>query len=82
MTHSLMDTGKLSAQMFTMVDEQMTPLGVVGREQDLEINGFSFALGKVKRYTGLIPETVHADELTAVTPGELGNYSIVEELID
>ena len=29
---------------------------------------------------GLTPETVHADELAAVTPVELGNNSIVEEM--
>ena len=53
MAHSLMEAGSLTAQVFTMVDEQITPLGVVSREQDLEINGYSVALGKVKRYTGL-----------------------------
>ena len=30
---------------------------------------------------GLTPETIHADELTTVTPVELGNNSIVEEMI-
>ena len=29
---------------------------------------------------GLTPETVHADELAAVTPVELENYSTVEEM--
>ena len=53
MAHSLMDAGGLSAQVFTMVDEQMTLLGVVSQEQDLEIDGYSVALGAVKRYTGL-----------------------------
>jgi cytochrome c biogenesis protein ResB len=53
MAHSLMDTGELTAQVFTMVDEKMIPLGVVSREQALEINGSSVSLGNVKRYTGL-----------------------------
>jgi len=54
MAHSLMDAGELSARVLTMVDEQMTQLGVVSRGQDLEIDDYSIALGKVKRYTGLI----------------------------
>lgn len=53
MAHSLMDTGELTAQVFTMVDEQVTPLGVISSEQALEINRHSIALGAVKRYTGL-----------------------------
>jgi len=53
MAHSLMDAGELSAQVFTMVDEQMTQLGVVSRGRALEIDGYSVALGAVKRYTGL-----------------------------
>jgi cytochrome c biogenesis protein ResB len=53
MAHSLMDTGELSAQVFTMVDEQMVPLGSVSKGQALEINGSSVSLGAVKRYTGL-----------------------------
>jgi hypothetical protein len=53
MAHSLMDAGGLSAQVLTMVDEQMIQLGVVSDEQDLEIDGHSVALGAIKRYTGL-----------------------------
>jgi len=53
MAHSLMDTGVLTAQVFTMVDEQMIPLGTVSRGQALEIDGNSVSLGAVKRYTGL-----------------------------
>jgi hypothetical protein len=53
MTHSLMDSGELTAQVFTMVDGQMTPLGVISREQALELNGYSISLGDYKRYTGL-----------------------------
>lgn len=54
MAHSLMEADGLSAQVLTMVDEQMTPLGVVSRVNTLEIDGHSIALGNVKRYTGLI----------------------------
>ena len=54
MAHSLMDSAGLSAQVFTMVDEQMTPLGVVGTEQPLEIDGHFISLGNIKRYTGLL----------------------------
>jgi len=53
MAHSLMDAGGLSVQVFTMVDEKMTPLGVVSSEQPLELEGHSISLGSVKRYTGL-----------------------------
>lgn len=53
MAHSLMDAGGLSAQVFTMVDEQMAPLGMVSSEQPLELEGHSISLGKIKRYTGL-----------------------------
>ena len=53
MAHSLMDADDLTAQVFTMVEEQMTPLGMISREQSLELNGYSISLGVYKRYTGL-----------------------------
>jgi len=53
MAHSLMDTGELTAQVFTIIDGQMTPLGFVSREQTLDIDGSSVSLGVYKRYTGL-----------------------------
>ena len=53
MAHSLMGADKLTAEVFTMVDEQMTPLGVVSQKQALELNGYSISLGQFKRYTGL-----------------------------
>ena len=53
MAHSLMATGELTAQVFTMVNEQMTPMGLVSAEQSMEIEGNSISLGAVKRYTGL-----------------------------
>jgi hypothetical protein len=53
MVHSLMDTGELSAQVFTIADEKMIPLGIISRDQPLDINGNSVAMGVHKRYTGL-----------------------------
>ena len=54
MAHSLMDTGVPSVQVFTVENEQMTQLGVVSREQALELNDYSINLGSVSRYTGLL----------------------------
>jgi hypothetical protein len=53
MAHSLMDADNLTAQVFTIKEEKMIPLGVVSRTQSLEIEGFSISLGEYKRYTGL-----------------------------
>ena len=53
MAHSLMDTGELTAQVFTIADDKMIPLGIVGENQPLDINGNSVAMGARKRYTGL-----------------------------
>jgi hypothetical protein len=53
MAHSLMDAGELTAQVFTIKDEQMIPLGVVSQQQSLEVNGYTISLGVIKRYTGL-----------------------------
>jgi cytochrome c biogenesis protein ResB len=53
MAHSLMDAGELTAQVFTIKDEQVVPLGAVSGEQVLEVNGYTISLGVVKRYTGL-----------------------------
>ena len=53
MAHSLMNTGEPGVQVFTMVDEQIKPVGVVSREQALDFNDNSISLGVVKRYTGL-----------------------------
>lgn len=54
MAHSLMDAGELSAQVFTIVDGQMTQLGLVSQGQALEINDSTVSLGVVKRYTALM----------------------------
>jgi len=53
MAHSLMETGELSARLFTKSDGKMVPLGVVSRTQTLEIDGSTISIGSVKRYTGL-----------------------------
>jgi hypothetical protein len=53
MAHSLMDEGTASAQLFTIADEQMKPLGVVSEGVDFEMEGYSIRLGPFKRYTGL-----------------------------
>ena len=53
MAHSLMDAGDLTVQIFTIVDEQMTLLGIVSQELAMELNGYSISLGQYKRYTGL-----------------------------
>lgn len=54
MAHSLMDTSVPSVQIFTIKNEQMTQLGIVSREQALELNSYSIELGTVSRYTGLL----------------------------
>jgi len=53
MTHSLMGKGSKRAQVFTIEDEKMTSLGIVGKDQTLELDGYSIALGNFRRYTGL-----------------------------
>jgi cytochrome c biogenesis protein ResB len=53
MTHSRMIGNKLSAEIFTMVDEQVTPLGVVSSNETLAIDRYILSLGNVKRFTGL-----------------------------
>lgn len=54
MAHSLMDAGELTAQVFTIVDGQMTLLGVISRKQTLKLNSYFIELGVYKRYTALI----------------------------
>lgn len=53
MAHSLVETGELSAQVFTIADGKMIPLGVVSKDRTLNIDGSTISLGPVKRYTGL-----------------------------
>ena len=53
MVHSVMEGGEMSAQVFTIRDGQMVPLGVITATQPLELDGYSISLGDVRRYTGL-----------------------------
>jgi cytochrome c biogenesis protein ResB len=53
MVHSLMDEDLRQAQVFTIEDEQMIPLGIVSNEHVLDIDGYTISLGAYKRYTGL-----------------------------
>ena len=53
MVHSLMDEDNRTAQVFTIVDEQMIALGTVSEGQALQLDGYSISLGPYRRYTGL-----------------------------
>jgi cytochrome c biogenesis protein ResB len=53
MAHSRLAGNALSAEIFTMVDGQVTPLGVVGDNEGLSLDDHTLSLGSVKRYTGL-----------------------------
>lgn len=53
MAHSLMDEELRQAQVFTIEDGQMIPLGVVSDGQALDLEGYSISLGAYKRYTGM-----------------------------
>lgn len=66
MAHSRLEGNALSAEIFTMVDGQVTPLGVVGGNEELSIDDHVLSLGNVKRYTGLsIYNRPHAPVLIA-----------------
>jgi hypothetical protein len=54
MVHSLMDKGGRAAEVFTIDDEQMIPLGTISEEQALQLDGYSISLGPYRRYTGLL----------------------------
>jgi cytochrome c biogenesis protein ResB len=54
MVHSLMDVSGLQAQVFTIRDDGMAPLGTIGEGlPPLDLEGYKLSLGAVKRYTGL-----------------------------
>lgn len=53
MAHSLMDGDSRQAQLFTIEDGQMIPVGIVSAAQALDLDGYSISLGAYKRYTGL-----------------------------
>ena len=66
MAHSLVDTGTLTAEIFTVDDEQIVSLGVIKENRPLDFKGHSIALGRYKRYTGLsIYNRPHAPILVA-----------------
>jgi hypothetical protein len=67
MVHSLMEAGDLKAEVFTIRDGQMVPLGTIGESLPaLELDGYSVALGKIRRYTGLkVYSRPHAPLLVA-----------------
>jgi hypothetical protein len=53
MAHSLMEATGMMAQVFTLEGERMVTLGLVGPSQQLEVEGYTIALGAFRRYTGL-----------------------------
>ena len=67
MVHSLMEAGDLKAEVFTIRDGEVVPLGTIGESLPaLELDGYSVALGKIRRYTGLkIYNRPHAPLLVA-----------------
>jgi len=66
MVHSLIEAGHLSAQVFTIAGEQMMMLGTLSEATPLELDGYTVALGKVSRYTGMtVYNRPHAPVLVA-----------------
>lgn len=66
MVHSVMEAESFSAQVFTIRDEQMVTLGIISEGAPLDLNGYSIALGELKRYTGIsIYNRPHAPVLIA-----------------
>jgi hypothetical protein len=54
MVHGLMEGGGLQAQVLTIRDDAMAPLGIIGENlPPLELEGYTVSLGAVRRYTGL-----------------------------
>jgi len=52
-THSAVTGETPWAEFFTIEDEKMTPVGVLGKGRPLVIEGNTLSLGAVKRYTGM-----------------------------
>jgi hypothetical protein len=66
MVHALVETGNLSAQVFTLQEGQMKMLGTLGGNSPLEIGRHTVRLGAHKRYTGLsVYNRPHAPVLVA-----------------
>jgi len=53
MTKSVVTRDSPKAEFFIVEDNKIVPLGVLSREQPLEIEGYKLALGQIKRYTGI-----------------------------
>jgi hypothetical protein len=53
MVHSVMGEGAFSAQAFTILGDSMEPLGTITSQTPLELDGYTVALGELRRYTGL-----------------------------
>lgn len=51
MTKSLVTRDSQEAEFFIVEDNKAVPLGVLSREQPLEIDGYTLSLGQIKRYT-------------------------------
>jgi len=66
MAHATPGGDLVSAQLFTMEDGELKPLGTVGAGADFEVNGHSFRFGAVKHWTGLaVYNRPHAPLLVA-----------------
>jgi hypothetical protein len=52
MAHSLMGGTEKKVQVFTIEDGQQKALGVIKQDEPLELDGFTLAIGEIKRYTG------------------------------
>lgn len=53
MTKSVVTGDSQQAEFFIVEDNRVVPLGILSREQPLEIEGYKLALGPTKRYTGM-----------------------------
>lgn len=53
MVHSVLEGGEFSAQVFTVRDGQMVPLGTVSEGAPLDVGRYTVALGALRRYTGM-----------------------------
>ena len=53
MTKSVVTRDSQEAEFFIIEDNRVVPLGILSREQPLEIDGNKLELGPIKRYTGM-----------------------------
>lgn len=54
MVHNLLGEGEFTAQLLTMKDAEVLPVGVITQGHPLEMDGFSISLGDIRRYTSLM----------------------------